>query len=449
MMATFRRFVLPVYLFFCLVLGGSSQSVWGVLALRIVAIAMIAWLVVERHQRDGKRALLPIALLICGLLVVAAQLVPLPVALWTRLPGRELLIQGFTVLGGPLPWQPISLTPVLSLQSMLFLLPPIAVFLWATRRDESGIAAAVVALLLGALANVFLGYLQLATRASATSGWYLYEQTNSGTAVGFFANHNHMGLLLVVVLPFLAAAAVRFVRSSARAPVAVVVLAAVLGVALLLGIAMNGSMAALVLSVPVIAATTTLLPRFSRFRAVALAAAGVSLLAATVFLTTSPVQPKLTGENLSSIETRQEIWGTTWSLIEGSFPVGTGFGSFEKVYATAEPLDGVTTTYVNHAHNDYLELLLEGGLPVAILVIAFLGWWAARAVRIFSSPLRDGFRRAAVIASGAILAHSVVDYPLRTTAIAATFAFCAALLVPRSDSGDVGAPGGARHVSIG
>ena len=50
--------------------------------------------------------------------------------------------------------------------------------------------------------------------------------------------------------------------------------------------------------------------------------------------------------------------------------------------------------------------------------------------------------RAASIASAAILAHSLVDFPLRTAAISAAFAMFAALLADRrqpiaSDPGDL------------
>ena len=40
----------------------------------------------------------------------------------------------------------------------------------------------------------------------------------------------------------------------------------------------------------------------------------------------------------------------------------------------------------------------------------------------------DHFARAAVIASAAIVAHSLVDYPLRTAALSTLFAVCVALM---------------------
>ena len=72
--------------------------------------------------------------------------------------------------------------------------------------------------------------------------------------------------------------------------------------------------------------------------------------------------------------------------------------------------------------------MLEAGLPGLVLMVLFLLWWAWRAVGVWRSPVASQFAKAATIASGAILAHSIVDYPLRTSAIAALFAACVAMM---------------------
>ena len=92
----------------------------------------------------------------------------------------------------------------------------------------------------------------------------------------------------------------------------------------------------------------------------------------------------------------------------------------------------VTSTYVNHAHNDYAELALETGVPGVAVLIAFPGWWGAAAWRAWRSAEAGPYARAASIASAAILVHSLVDFPLRTAAIGACFAMCLALLASRS-----------------
>jgi hypothetical protein len=64
----------------------------------------------------------------------------------------------------------------------------------------------------------------------------------------------------------------------------------------------------------------------------------------------------------------------------------------------------------------------------------FLAWWAAQVLIVWRSALSSVYARAATIASGALLAHSVVDYPLRTVALSAIFAMCLALMAqPRRE----------------
>ena len=88
---------------------------------------------------------------------------------------------------------------------------------------------------------------------------------------------------------------------------------------------------------------------------------------------------------------------------------------------------------MNHVHGDYIEIVLETGAAGFLLILLFLIWWARRVAAIWGSEDKDVFARAATIASAAILAHSVVDYPLRTAAISAIFAMCCALMAePRA-----------------
>jgi O-antigen ligase len=132
-------------------------------------------------------------------------------------------------------------------------------------------------------------------------------------------------------------------------------------------------------------------------------------------------------------------------------PLGTGLGSFREVYHLYEQASQVTTTYVVHAHNDYLELALETGVPGILVLLLFLGWWTAAMMRVWCTAEAGPFARAGAIASAAILIHSIVDFPLRTAAIAVCFGMCLALLAdrrapPPSDPSDLRPT---RHVKIG
>jgi O-antigen ligase len=133
---------------------------------------------------------------------------------------------------------------------------------------------------------------------------------------------------------------------------------------------------------------------------------------------------------------RWEMARTTMQAIGAFMPFGSGIGTFPPVYAMFEPIASIREVFVNHAHNDYLELVLEGGLPALAILALFLIWFVIASVRawrrggISAEPLAALLAKAASISVLLILLHSTVDYPLRMTAIAALFAFFCAVLVP-------------------
>ena len=107
------NFVLvPIYIFLCIVLGGSVQGIWGNFILQILAILLIAWSLITQRELRVAASAKPLLLIVGAVLaLIAIQLVPLPPAVWGLLPGREFIAEGFRLLGQPLPWLPISLTP--------------------------------------------------------------------------------------------------------------------------------------------------------------------------------------------------------------------------------------------------------------------------------------------------------------------------------------------------
>src|SRR5204862_8041987 len=122
-------------------------------------------------------------------------------------------------------------------------------------------------------------------------------------------------------------------------------------------------------------------------------------------------------EAKSSVESREEILKTTLAADRDFLPLGSGLGTFRPVYHLYEDPGRGTTTYVIHAHNDYAEVALEMGVPGIVLMIFFLAWWVAAAWRACRSVEAGSYTRAASIASGAVLVHRLVDFPLRTAAI--------------------------------
>lgn len=432
-----RLATVPVFLALCLLLGGASAAgYWANALLQLIAIALLFWAAISNRSAatpTPARQLYVLAGLLVLLIVV--QLIPLPPSIWTALPGREKVAEGFRMLGEPLPWLPISLSSARTVASALWLLPAAAVLFGILRLGAFRASWLAWALAIVTIVSVAIGALQIV--AGEGSSWYLYDVTNYGVTVGFFSNANHMATLLVATVPFLAAlyvnARVRG-RSLHRNSGMFVVLAGTLTI-VFVGLAANRSVAGLGLSVPVLAASILMiLSARRRLPAWAGALVGLLIAGAVVAAFSAPFGANLTGaEAKASQETRADSFSRTITAAKDFMPLGSGIGSYYEVYRSYEPHEAIDRYYMNHVHGDYIEVALETGLPGMLLVLLFLLWWARRTFSIWRAEEPDYFARAATIASAAILAHSLVDYPLRTAAISAVFAMCCALMAePRA-----------------
>jgi O-antigen ligase len=421
-------------LFICLLLGGSSQGVWGNAFLRLLAIVLIAWAIIDRREESIPGPVKQLAgLIAAAVLLVVLQLVPLPVTVWTALPGRELVVDGFRLLGLDLPPMPVSLAPTDSLAAVLALLPPlgmIAAIAWLKAYRNDWLAAALIG---GTAAGVLLGVLQASSPDPENSFWYLYRRSNFGVATGFFANSNHMADLLLVAIPFIAAlgSSVREGAKDVRMRSATLAMVGGGLVVVILGLILNGSLAGYGLLLPVILASLLLLfaPRLASAKSW-LIGIGVISIVATALLWLSPVGGRVgTAESAMSVTSRKEILHHSVGIIDRFGLIGSGLGTYQRVYALGENPAAVDRVFVNHAHNDYLELAVETGLPGTLVLLLFLGWWGVAVWRMLISPAADQYAYAGAIGSAAVLLHSLVDYPLRTAAISSAFAMCLMMIV--------------------
>jgi O-antigen ligase len=432
-----RLAVVPAFLLLCLLLGGASAAgYWANMVLQLLAVALLFWAAISRRSAPmptpGRQLILLSGL---AILLILVQLIPLPPSVWTALPGRERVADGFRMLGEPLPWLPISLSAARTVGSALWLLPAFAVLLGILRLGAFRASWFAWVLAIVTIASVGIGALQMV--GGEQSPWYLYDITNYGVTVGFFSNANHFATMLVATVPFLAALYVQARargRSVQRSSGMFVVLAGTLTI-VFVGLAANRSIAGLGLAVPVLAASIMMiLSRKRRLPAWAGALVALLIAGAVIGAFSAPFGATITdAEADASRDTRSESFARTITAARDFMPFGSGIGSYNEVYRSYEPHDTITRWYMNHVHGDYIELALETGLPGLILILLFLFWWARRTVTIWRAEEPDYFARAATIASAAILAHSLIDYPLRTAAISAVFAMCCALMAePRA-----------------
>lgn len=424
-----RHFLIPFFLLLCIMLGGASLAGYQVnLALQLMALPILvaAFVATPHGQQVSARTLQWLAAAMFGLM--ALQLVPLPPAVWTALPGRGDVATGFELLGQPLPWLPVSLSPDETLADILWLLPAAAVLFGMLRLGAFRPQLIAWTIVGATFVAILMGTVQVG--GGASSPFYFYDVTNRGVAVGPFANANHMATLMLVCIPFLFALMGRAKgQRKSTSQSGIVTICAAMLVLVLVGLLINRSLAGVGLAVPVVLSSLLLLRRRAGVPVLGLSLVGLVSAAAVAMVFLFPIGNAVFGDDGGGVSTRSTSIGTTLKAAGDHLPLGSGFGSFAEVYRTHEDPATITSTYMNHAHSDYAEVLLEGGIPAALLIVALLIWWARRTGAIWTRD-EDGssIAKAASIAAAAILLHSLVDYPLRTAAIAALLAVCLALM---------------------
>lgn len=435
-----------------LLLGGGTRG--GFLSdtiLELIAIpaflASLATLVALPRSKSKQRA--EWALMLC--LAIAAlplvQLVPLPPWLWTELPNREQMVTVFDLLGRELPWLPISVSPSATWVSVLSLLPPFAIFLgviqlsYRERRVMSLIFVAV------GIVAAFVGLAQVAQ--GPDSPLRFFAITNESEAVGFFANRNHFAALLYSLLLFGAAWATNVAftvgswseRKNFETSTIATLTACFLGLVILIVTeSITRSRAGLALTIIAIAGALAL-PLADRRRSsggvtpvrLILASASLAIVLAVQFALYR-ILDRFADDPLA--DSRVTFARNTIAAAKAYMPFGSGIGTFVSVYPIFElPQDAISNAFVNHAHDDLLEVWLEGGVISLCLIAAFATWFLLCSAKIWWR-VPDNIRaidlllaRAATIVVPLIIAHCAVDYPLRTEAIMAVFAFSCALLI--------------------
>ncbi len=205
------------------------------------------------------------------------------------------------------------------------------------------------------------------------------------------------------------------------------VLWALLSAVIILGIVLAGALTGYALAGPMLALSCLIMFPWLR-RTFKLALLPALVLGTVVIGLTEEGQKLLSSDREVSERSREQMIATTLDATAHYWPMGTGLGTFREVYDDFEDGDAAGEFYVHHAHNDYLELVLEFGIFGLIGVLAFLAWWLSRLRAIWLAGGGGPFVEAAMMASGVILLHSAWDYPLRTAALSTLLAVCCVII---------------------
>jgi O-antigen ligase len=407
--------------------GGSSRfDAVQIAALRPLAALFLipALYLLSREKLADLRT--PVVLLGLLTLWMAFQLIPLPSGIWQALPGRDPIAAAGVQMGQADLWRPISLVPTRGYNALFSLLVPIAGLLLFAAMGARRILPLLVLIAMGS-ANALLGILQVIGDKNGVL--YFYQISNFGSAVGFFANHNHSAvfaaLTLLIIAYVLTSAAFSITRPWQR-----FVLGALYLLVLLVAL-VGGSRAGLLTTILAVGASAFLFwnawsnqnrgsarsdgRSFTRpalvFGIVGLALAG--LVGVFAAFDRIPALARVT-EAGTFEDLRWSLFPVLREMVTTYGLFGAGFGSFEELYHIHEPANLMFPSYVNQAHNDLAQLTIEGGIPALAILTAFL-IWIARSLR---DILRSGSDPLAKLVFWLtvftiIIFASLFDYPLR------------------------------------
>ena len=418
-------FTLGLFLLTILYRGGNVRSLVIGTALAallcIAACAVIAW-----KAYSNAIASLPsgsgfyIAAMVCLMASGLAALVPLSPETWLALPGRE----AYREVVATLQQRPIgmsvlqlSIDPVGTSYATLSLLVAFSVGMIAMLLPTSLLMSVLGLFVVMAIAQAILGILQVALGTPSFMGFDL--AIGNHRASGTFVNKNHYATLLAMSLPLLifrVSGQIRFssrtVERSSLSNVWWGVATALVATALVASLSRAGSAAGF--SVAVLATLLCVLRKQTtvkqRFGLLAIASLAF-VLAAESSLTL--LLDSLKGPTLAnSAEGRQSLVRLSILGVKAFFPLGSGLGSYPIAFQRFQA-EGVVG-FVEHVHNDYVELIFETGLFGAVVLMCFAAAAVLSAWRFWQSHSADRPLSPAIacwLGAMAFAIHALFDFP--------------------------------------
>lgn len=406
------------------------------------------------------------AMMAIGLL----QIVPLPESVISSIsPATDRFLRSYdlgyaastaVVSAEPLPapaaWHPLSINPAATMRALV-LLGAFMLLLGGLLRTFARYSPARAARMLFVLGIVMAltGIVQKAVLGDhAFGGMRIYgfwtPRYLLTTPFGPFVNKNHFAGWMLMGIPLalgLLTASLSMAGRDTRphlrdrllwlsTPQGGQFLLAVFGVTLMgLALLMTRSRSGIACFLATVALTGFLAARSARGMRQGVLALGALLAVLMVSLLWAGSDSPLTrvGSSSDSLQLRLDIWKDAIAIVRDFPLVGTGlntFGTATVLYQTTRP-----DLHFQETHNDYLQLVTEGGLGLAVVVVflaAAIAWAIARRFRSNDDD-EEGYwlRAGATVGLIAIGLQSTVEFSLQMPGNAAVFVLLLAIALHR------------------
>ena len=403
------------------------------------------WLAVRTAPRPWVRPhlLVDLALTAC-LAVVGFQLVPLPAALRERLSPAADAVEGQLLLQAGSPAEPVARPLSLDPESTAWNLGVGIVLLlvfWCARaifEKLGGLRIVVRAVAWTGLVLSVITFVAHRTAPRLIYGfWAPVTRSDNPTPYGPFVNRNHFATWLLLAIPLVGGYVIARAGShrtgrpfdaehAIDARMAGLLASVCLMTAVLLSSMSRSGLVGLAAALMVLVIVAS--QRVTMGRLAWLVTAIVLVLtAATTYVNVPDLLSRVDEAVPTGLGGRTTIWRETWPMALAFSGTGLGVGAFERGMLVYQ--QSPRSIFFNHAHNQYLQLLVEGGLlllvPCALALAAALRETVLR-LRHDRTPM-FWVRAGAAAGLVAVCVQSVWEVGLRMPANAVLFAVVAAV----------------------
>lgn len=430
--------LLAIILFFApLYYSGKSSN--ALLALELASIIMLIFVLggFSFKQRINKLTFLLIAIVA---LTPALYLFPVDLAQWITLPGRESYqasIEWINSTSQTPPELAISLIPYKTIHAGLAIIPALAVFLAVISLEKPYLHKILYLFFAIAAIQAIIGLTQ-ASNPNAQWMESLGIVPSHNNAQGTYLNRDHFSILMVAIIPFCIAFIIEGFKSNQTAHHEQLLKNTLIysGLFLLFFLAaiFSRSRAGVALALlSFLLASVFFIRHISAQKSIAIVAT-LSTLGITIATSIGvvPILNRFIVQNPAE-DGRWQIFETSIQGIQKFFPIGSGPGTFPEIYRTLQPVEQLR--FINHAHNDYLELVFEtGALGLFIIVLGlftYLGGWIQQWGNKWDKS--RFIQSAAGISLFLMFLHSFLEFNLHTPANAILFAFLAAIFLQKRE----------------
>jgi O-antigen ligase len=361
-------------------------------------------------------------------LYTCTQIVPLPFSMLKYLSPEALRLREFYALE-PSGTGAISLVPYRSLMEVLKAVAFFTVFsiasIYFISRDR--LKNFIIAL---SLFGFCLAVFSIVQKATWNGGIYWFRELSmGGEPFGPFVNRNHFAGFIGMIIPLTLGLAIT--KHSREKKIFYGFLAVIMSVALFFSLSRGGVVS--FFSGMLLFGFLMVASRLQQKKVWVIGIFIVAVLTYLVWLGVDPIMERFSRTDITK-EERLVVWSTTLTAAKDFWLTGSGLGTFLNIFPLYSP-SSVQSIY-DHAHNDYLEFLLETGLGGVLLFACFIGLLLRSVFRSTFEGSSGIMLMAALSSAMSMAVHSVFDFNLHILSNLLLFGTVLGMVAALSDVDD-------------